>query len=89
MPSVPWFLTAFGFGMAIVIFWGAFLGFVNGYNAWAWVAVLITGIAAITLLGLLNGEMDSDYCEPRRTLTRTSSRTVHFERPHKYEEDYD
>jgi hypothetical protein len=81
--------TAFAMGMIMLLFWGGFLGIVNGYNGWVWVLALMTGTLAITLLGLLHDEMEDDY-EPRRTFTRTSSRTVHFERPHRYfeEEDY-
>jgi len=70
--------------MAVAMLWGGFLGFINGYNAWYWVLALVTGIVALTMF-VISEESDTDW-QPRRRFSRTSSTTVHFERPRRHEE---
>ncbi|MGD0425012.1 MAG: hypothetical protein ABSA92_16395 [Candidatus Bathyarchaeia archaeon] len=83
----------FGMVMAILLLWGTVLGFVNGYNAAIWVLILISGVAGLTLFGIISEEWEgTDHWEPRRTSTRTSSRIVHIERPRhfkRFEDDFD
>jgi hypothetical protein len=68
--------------MAVLLLWGAVLGFVNGYNAAIWVLILISGIVGLTLFDIVSEDWEgTDHWEPRRTSTRTSSRIVHIERP--------
>jgi hypothetical protein len=68
--------------MAVLLLWGAVLGFVNGYNAAIWVLILISGIVGLTLFGIVSEDWEgTDLWAPRTTFNRTSSRIVHIERP--------
>jgi len=75
----------FGIAMAAAMLWGGFLGFINGYDAWYWVLALVTGIVGLTMF-VISEESDTDW-EPRRTFSRTSSTTIHFERPRRFHAD--
>lgn len=90
---MPLQLTAFAFVMALVIFAGTWLGFVNGYNAPVWVIIMIGGVGAITILGLLHDEMEFEEHTPHRTHTVTHQRIVHIERPshfkRRFEDEFD
>jgi len=87
--SMPLQLTAFTFIMAMVIFGGAWLGFVNGYNAPMWVIIMMGGVGIITILGLLHDETEFEDYTPHRTHTSTHRRIVHIERPHRHINDHD
>jgi hypothetical protein len=80
--------------MAVLLLWGAVLGFVNGYNAAIWVLILISGVTGLTLFGIISEEWEgTDLSSPRRTFNRTSSRIVHIERPshfrRRFEDEFD
>lgn len=71
----------FGMVMAVVLLWGAVLGFVNGYNAAIWVLILISGIVGLTLFDIASEDWDGTDWEPPTSFNRTYSKTVHIERP--------